>query len=133
MSYIQLDTGYYTHRKTWKLQALLGDAAKWVMPALWCYALQNQPDGDFSSWEGKELALAIGFNGDPSQLQQSLYASGYMTESGQLHGWEERQSYVRGRKAKAEKAALARWSGEEKEEKEEKERKSAWPIARRLG
>lgn len=130
--YIQLDVGYFTHRKTMRLRAAIGTDALWVMPALWCYALQNQPDGDFSDWTDEELGIAIGFAGDPSTLVSALFKSGYLEENRSLHNWEGRQSYARMASARARKAALVRHGQESEppappERKKERKKESKQP------
>lgn len=112
--YIQLKTSFFTHRKTMRLRSLIGDAALWVMPALWCYALNSQTDGDFSKWQDQEVALAIGYDGDAKKLVDAMTDSEYMTPDRHLHQWEEHQSFARMAGERARKAATARWgSGEE--------------------
>lgn len=120
--YIQLDVGFYTHRKTLRLQARLGNDALWTVPRLWCYALENQTDGDFGKWKDDEITLAIRYAGDPAKFIKALIETEYMTPDKKLVNWEERQSYARMAKSRAEKAAAARWSlEEEKERKKESE------------
>ena len=48
--YVKVFTGFYTHRKTLRLRATLGDDAFWVPPRLWAYAVDNQPDGVFENY-----------------------------------------------------------------------------------
>ncbi len=120
-TYIQLDTSYFTHRKTMRLEAAIGIDARWVMPRLWCFALQSQPDGDFGKWTNEELALAIGYCGPVAALYSALEASGYMDTSRKLVNWQERQAYARMATSRARKAALTRHSLEKEEIERKKE------------
>ena len=41
--YIRLKVSFWSHRKTLRLRATLGDCAFWLPLKLWCYAAENQP------------------------------------------------------------------------------------------
>ena len=108
--YIRVKTGFYTHRKTVKLWSKIGNDAFWVVPRLWAYAAENQPDGDLSSYSSDELAMLIGCSSNASSMLQALKDSGFVEESGKIHDWEEHNGFHTAFAARAKKAAIARWS-----------------------
>jgi len=109
--YIRLSTNYYTHRKTVRLKAKLGECAYWLMPRLWSYAAEHQPDGDFSDYSAEEIAEFIGYQGDAqAMLQAMLDACFFDATSMHLHSWEDHNGYHASFSARAKKAAEARWA-----------------------
>lgn len=106
--FIRLDSGFWTHRKTMRLRASIGDAALWVPPRLWNYAAQNQPDGNFSDYTATELAMLLGYQADAQALLQALQQVGFM-DGMQIHDWHEHNGYHATFAARAKKAAAARW------------------------
>lgn len=119
--FIRLETSFWTHRKTIRLRAILGDSALWLPPRLWSYAAGNQPDGDFSKYLPDELALLLAYAGNPQAMLEALQQCGFM-DGMKLHGWEERNSYHTVFAERAKKAADARW-GKEKDKKKRREEK----------
>jgi hypothetical protein len=107
--YIKVLTSFYNHRKTAKLRVLIGEAALWLPPRLWAYAAENQPDGDFSSFEPEEIAELIGYKGDAQAMLQALLKAGFMDPDRRLHDWGEHNSYHQDYSERAKKAAKARW------------------------
>lgn len=133
--FIRLDCSFFRHRKTIRLRSLIGDAAFWVPPALWVYAAEHQPDGDFSGYTDKELELAICYtpcvSNAPSMLQAMLQA-GFLDADMKVHDWSEHNGYHQVHKEKARAAANARWgkertkeTSERREENRGEERRSA--------
>lgn len=117
--FIRVDVGFWSHRKTLRLRALIGDAAFWLPPRLWAYAAQQQPNGDFSGFMAEEIAMLVGYPGDAQALLQALRQSGFMDDM-QLHDWEEHNGYHKSFSDRAKKAANARW--EEERRRQEKTR-----------
>jgi hypothetical protein len=106
--HVRLFTNFWTHRKTMRLRAIIGDAALWVPPRIWCYAAEHQPDGDFSDYLPGEVALLIGYSGDAQALLEALQQSAFM-DGMKLHGWKEHNEYHAVYSKRASKAARARW------------------------
>lgn len=106
--YIRLYTNFWTHRKTVRLRAAIGDAAFWVPPRLWSYAAENQPDGDFSDYSAKEIALLVGYEGDASSMLKALQQACFMDDK-KLHEWKEHNDYHATFSKRAKKAAKSRW------------------------
>jgi hypothetical protein len=121
--YIKVKLGFYTHRKTAKLRALIGDDALWIPPRLWAYAAENQPDGDFTNYGSEELSMLLGCFKHASSMRQALLQAGFLDEPGVIHDWEEHNGYHKTYSDRAKNAALARWE-KEKARKQEKERET---------
>ena len=119
--YVRLNLGFYNHRKTARLRALIGDDAFWIPPRLWAYAAEHQPDGDFSTYGSEELALLLGCSKHAPSIRQALQQAGFLDEQGQIHDWEEHNGYHKAYAERAKKAAEARWKKEKDQKKEGRE------------
>lgn len=119
--YIKLNVNFYTNRKTIKLKSLIGLDAYWIPPKLWCYAAQNQPDGDFSSYSSEELSMLIGCDKYASSIAQVLQQAGFLDQDMKVHDWEDHNGYHKNYSERAKKAANARW-GKDKKKETEKEK-----------
>ena len=117
--YIRLRTGFYTHRKTARLRALIGDAAYWVPPRLWAYCAEHQPDGNLSSYSSEEISMLIGCSEHASSILGALKSCGFLDGDGAIHGWEEHNGYHQSYSLRAKAAADARW--EKKKEAKKKD------------
>lgn len=105
-------TGFYTHRKTVRLRIKFGKDAYWIVPRLWAYAAENQPDGDMSKYSSEELAELIGCSSNASVMLQALKECGFIDENGFIHDWDIHNGYHQRFSDRAKKAAAARWSKE---------------------
>ena len=126
--YVRVRNSFWTHRKTLRLRAKIGDAAFWVPPRLWACAADNQPDGDFSDYSPEEIATLIGYSADASSMLRALQQTGFM-DGKAIHDWQEHNGYHSTFSERAKKAADARWLKESSKEKREykirKERRQA--------
>lgn len=122
--YVKVFCGFYRHRKTMRLRAMLGDDALWIPPALWAYAAENQPDGDFSSYEPGEIALSIGYNKDALSMLEALHSAGFMDETNRIHDWQEHNSYHETYANRAKAAAAARWKNKKEKTPKTKDKDS---------
>lgn len=114
-------TGFWSHRKTARLRALLGDDALWIVPRLWSYAAENQPDGNLSSYTSEELAMLLGCSKHAPSMLQALRAAGFVDDDGMIHNWQRHNGYHESYSKRAKSAAEARWARErEKKEKNQK-------------
>lgn len=111
--FVRLDVGFWSHRKTLRLRALIGDSALWIPPRLWSYAAQSQPDGDFSDYQPTELAMLLGYSGDAQAMLEALQRASFM-DGMKIHGWDDHNGYHAVYSERAKKAAAARWKGNEK-------------------
>lgn len=109
--YVRVLNSFYTHRKTIRLRATIGDAAFWVPPRIWAYASENQPDGCLEHYSPEELAMLIAYTGDASVMHQALLNVRFLdSDPIRIHGWEEHNGYHSFYAERAKKAASARWS-----------------------
>lgn len=107
--YVRVMIGFYTHRKTIRLRALIGDSALWVPPRLWAYAAENQPDGCFKDFSASEIALLLGYQADACALLQALLKAGFMDgEPLRIHDWGEHNGYHSTFSERARKGGLAK-------------------------
>lgn len=107
--FIRVFNNFYSHRKTAKLRAVLGNDALWVPPRLWSYAAENQPDGDFSKYSAGELAMLIGYVGDANVMLQALLGAQFLDSDMRIHDWSDHNGYHSEYRERAKKAAVARW------------------------
>jgi len=119
--YVRIMTGFYAHRKTVKLRIMLKDDAFWIVPRLWAYAAENQPDGDMSKYSSEELAMLLGCQRYAKVMLQALKECGFIEENGFIHDWNEHNGYHNKFSERAKKAAEARWSKSPRPPKEEEE------------
>lgn len=117
--YVKVFTSFYSHRKTARLRAKIGDDALWIPPRLWSYAAQNQPDGDFSNYEITELALLIGYSKDATRMLEALQQAGFF-DGMKIHGWDEHNGYHTTFADRAKKAATVRWESHNKKKESKK-------------
>lgn len=117
--YVKLFSSFWTHRKTARLRASLGEDALWLVPRIWSYAAENQPDGDFSSYTATELALLIGYFKDATRMLEALQQAGFM-DGMEIHGWAEYNEYHKTFGDRAKKAAEARWESHNKKKEAKK-------------
>lgn len=110
--YIRVKTGFYTHRKTARLRAIIGDDAFWVVPRLWAYAAENQPDGNLSEYTSSEIAMLIGCDKHATSILDALKSSGYVDSDGLIHDWQEHNGYHKAFSERGKAAASARWAKE---------------------
>ncbi len=118
--HIKLFTSFWNHRKTAKFRSLIGNDALWIMPKLWCYAADNQPDGNFSTYTPEEIAMLIGYQGDAQAMLQAMLQACFIEKDYRLHDWEEHNGYHHSYAERARKAAKARWDKEESTKEEER-------------
>lgn len=108
--YVRVETSFYTHRKTLRLRAAIGDDAFWVPPRLWAYAAGNQPDGCFKDYSAEEIASLISYTKDATAMLQALLKAGYMdADPLRIHDWHHYNGILDFFSTRAKKAADARW------------------------
>lgn len=127
MAWIKVDQTICTHKKTLKLAYRLGveiPQAIGLMVTLWLWALDNAPDGSLEDIEPLLLARAIGWNGDPQRLVESMQAVG-LIDGDRLHNWEEHNGKLmdqrQAAKARARKSREARTTAEPDDSEEARE------------
>lgn len=131
--YIRVKTGFFTHRKTVRLKLKIGFDAFWVVPRLWAFAAENQPDGNLSNYSPEEIAELIGYPTDATSnacaLLQALLDSGFIDSDMALHDWQEHNGYHEKFSQRAKDAANARWE----KERGKRKRKGKEEIEKEIG
>lgn len=120
--YVRLYCSFFSHRKTRRLRAKIGNDAFWVPPRLWAYAATNQPDGDFHSYSAEDIADGIGYTSDAQALLQALLEAQFLDPDLKLHDWAIHSGFHDLYAQRARKAASVRWEKERSKEREDEER-----------
>jgi hypothetical protein len=116
--FVRLNCNFFTHRKTIRLRAALGEDAFWIPPRLWAYAAEHHPDGIFRDYSPGEIATAIGYTGDASRMLRALLQAGFMDHDPlRIHDWLQWNWYHQAFAERAKRAAAARWQKEKGKEK----------------
>lgn len=92
MAYIEVHQTLPTHRKIMRLRRLLKvEPAQAVghMVALWCWALDNAPDGWLGEFTPDEVAEAAMWRKDPDKFYEAIKESGFLDASEILHDWDD--------------------------------------------
>jgi hypothetical protein len=84
--------------------------AEGLVTRLWCWCMKYADDGDLSTFDHDEVALAVGWRGDPDMFFEILTKSGFLDADGSaIHDWEDYAGkLVRRRKANAKRMKKAR-------------------------
>lgn len=97
--YHEVDIDLPNNRKSRRLAVLLSERRAWTrVLELWLWADVYALDGDLCDLSDEDLAHAMGYRfGDavPKDLRNALILSGFLDESGQLHGWADRGKYLK--------------------------------------
>lgn len=116
--YFRVYTSFFYHRKTLRLRQAIGDAAFWVPPRLWAYAVEHQPDGNFGKFSDQEIAAAIGYPEDAAQLIEAMTSAGFLDGRRRIKNWAEHNAYHAAFKERARRAAQCRWEKEKRQDKD---------------
>jgi hypothetical protein len=108
--HIRVATSFWTHRKTLRLHALIGEAAYWVPLKLWSYAATNQPDGNLSDYSDEEIAMLIGYKHDAKALLEALLKASFVDSDRKIHDWYEHNGFHTIFAERARNAANHRWT-----------------------
>ena len=124
MSYVQVDQGAVTHRKTLRLARLLGESRYAVvgrLVALWAWCLDSAISGVLLDVDGDILADVMGWEGKPAELLEGLLTVGFfdLDTDGRLrvHNWDVRMQPLIERREQA----AARMRDYRKRQREERE------------
>ena len=113
---IEVVIGFPRHRKTRRLERILGNDARWVPVYLWLYTIENaRVSGDLSHLTADDLAAVLDYHGDATALRAALVTAGFLDDAGMVVGWSERYAqrfafYER----RAKLAADRRWGKQDK-------------------
>lgn len=120
MTDIRLGTDFLHHPKIRKLQRRLGPEGIVSLLALWCFAGERRQTGKLDDMDAEDIAIAADWAAEPATFVDALVdlrlvdvdADGVLS----VHSWEEHQGWIihaPARKAKAKRAAAARWGSKE--------------------
>ncbi len=113
----RVDTAFFFHTKTQKLQRRLGSDGVLALLRLWGYAAERRTDGVLSGMDKEDIAIACGWNDEANTWVDTLVGVGFLNlrDDGVfvIHDWAEHQPWLMGAKARQERArasAMARWA-----------------------
>jgi DnaA N-terminal domain len=105
MAWIELHQSLWTHRKVLALaeeldlDPLLAAAH---MARLWCWAIDNAPDGDLGNIGIRTVALAAAYTGTPHHFHTAMQTAGFLDNT-RLHDWDDYAGrLIEGRRRHAE-------------------------------
>lgn len=114
MPSINVDLDFFSHRKTMRLSAQLGDHAITSLLRLWCYVGRHDPkDGSLDDLRDYEIEHIANWTGERGQFVRTLISIGFLDmENGRakIHGWEEHSRHLILYREKAKRAANTRWA-----------------------
>lgn len=131
--YIRLRTGFYSHVKTLRLKSRLGMDALWLVPRIWAFAAESQPDGDLSGYTAGEIAALVGYMGDASGMLVALKDCGFMDAEGRIHDWSEHNGFHFKFSARGKTAAAARWGKGDRERDKDKDKDKERETSNAIG
>lgn len=112
MPSINVDLNFFSHRKTMRLIAQLGDLAVTGLFRLWCYTAQHYPDtGVLSDLTDVELEYIMQWTGAPGELVKVLIGIGFLDVVGStchIHDWKDHAGHLVIYRERARKAAVSR-------------------------
>lgn len=110
---MRVNINFYTHVKTLRLKAKIGDAAFWVPPRIWAYAAEHRHNGDLSGHSAQEIAALIAYPGDAKEMLEALLQASFIDPDMKIHNWEEHNGFHATFSRRAKTAARARWKSKE--------------------
>lgn len=114
MPSINVDLHFFSHKKTMRLSAQLGDQAVTCLIRLWCYVGQHYPDtgslGDMKDFEIEHISQWKGESGLFIRVLVSIGLIDIIDGCAHIHGWNEHAKHLIVYKERSKKAAHARWA-----------------------
>lgn len=115
MADLNLDPGYFKHRKTVRLIGLLGKGAEVLPIRLWAYYAEAHPDDDgrLTGYSTQEIESAAQWWGKPGEMVKGMRKVGFLDKDGEtysLHNWLDRQGHIKALKERSRKMNKARWA-----------------------
>jgi hypothetical protein len=108
---IRLDVDFYGHPKTIKLIRRLGFEGVVCLQRLWLFAAKHKCDGDLDGMDEEEIAIASGWNNDPSTFVTTLVQLRWLdvdNETYSLHKWVDRNGYAASSDDRSDKSRFSR-------------------------
>lgn len=107
--YVCVAVGFPRHRKTLRLFKHIGERAFWIPTFLWLYAAENQRNGDFSDYNGDDIARVLSLPPqDGPGVLSALKATGFLNSKGKIHDWKSWNKFF-ATPDRFKKAQEARW------------------------
>ena len=114
MPSINVDLNFFSHRKTIRLSAQLGDQAVTCLLRLWCYVGQHDPEcGSLGDMVESEIEHIANWRGDPGCFVRSLISIGFLDMvdgKARIHGWIDHARHLIVYRERAKKAASVKWN-----------------------
>lgn len=114
MPSINVDLNFFSHRKTIRLSAQLGDQAITCLLRLWCYVGQHNPEhGSLGDMVDSEIEHIASWRGETGRFVQALISIGFLDivdGKAQIHGWNEHARHLIVYRNRAKKAASVKWN-----------------------
>jgi hypothetical protein len=111
--YLNLDPDYFTHLKTKRLLARLGNGADILPIRLWAHCAKHHPmDGLMNGYTESEIEAILGWWGESGQCCKALVDVGFLDgvqEGFQARGWLEHQGHIKSFSERSRIANEARW------------------------
>lgn len=113
MAELNLDIGYFSHRKTMRLIGLLGKGSEVLPIRLWCYtALHHAETGWLADYSAQEIESILGWWGEPGRMLEAMLSVKFIDtiDSGYyVHNWHKRAGHLIAFHIRAKKGARGRW------------------------
>jgi hypothetical protein len=115
MAYLNLDVDFFSHRKTLRLIARLGQEGPTYLFRLWSYAAKHHAeDGSLKDYLIEELEKFAEWTGQKGLLIESLQAVGFLDvlpEGGyKIHDWADHAGHLIAFKIRSVSANQKRWN-----------------------
>lgn len=114
MPSINVDLNFFSHRKTIRLSAQLGDQAITCLLRLWCYAGQHDPEyGSLGDMRDYEIEHIVNWRGEQGQFVRSLISIGFLDMvdgKARIHDWKDHARHLIVYRERAKKGANAKWA-----------------------
>lgn len=114
MPSINVDLNFFSHRKTLRLSAQLGEQSISCLLRLWCYVAQHDPEhGSLGDMVDSEIEHIASWRGDQGHFVRSLISIGFLDivdGKASIHGWSEHARHLTVYRERAKKAASAKWN-----------------------
>ncbi|MBQ7315547.1 MAG: hypothetical protein IJW90_00400 [Clostridia bacterium] len=109
---IRIDTKFFQHPKTLKLQRRLGFEGVIALLRLWCWAAENRPLGQLTGIDEEDIELITNWAGADRKLVPVLLELHWLDQGEEgvllLHEWVEHNSWVAGAPARGDKARFSK-------------------------
>ena len=113
MPYLNIDLDYFTHPKTMRLTAILGQGAAEFPIRLWAYCAKHHTEtGRLIDYTENEVESAAGWMGETGKLAAAMLKLNFLEkiDNGyRIHDWLDHAGHLAAFKKRAKSAAKGRW------------------------